>query len=56
MPAVMPPPRQAPQPAHGPSGQSPVGGSPDVVVATASAVVVVVSGCLVVVVVAAGFD
>ena len=35
-------PRQAPQFAHGPSGQSPVGGSPDVVVAAA---VVAVTAC-----------
>ena len=41
--AVTPTLRQAPHPAQGPSGQSPVGGSPDVVVVTASAVVVVVS-------------
>ena len=33
--------RQAPQPAQGPRGQSPVGGSPEVVVVTASVVVVV---------------
>jgi len=38
--------RQAPHPAQGPRGQSPVGGSPDVVVATARAVVVLVSAGL----------
>jgi hypothetical protein len=42
--------RQAPQPAQGPSGQSPVDGSPEVVVATARVVVVVADFCVVVVV------
>jgi hypothetical protein len=46
-----PPLMQAPQPEHGPSGQLPVGGSPEAVVVAAAREVVVVSFGLVVTVV-----